>query len=621
MSAGGAVLACLVALAAAAPAVARDWPTYGGSAARLFFAPGRPRLTPANVGALRVKWTFPTGGPVTAEPAVATLRLPGEGRVQLAFVQAWDHVLYALRTRDGTALWRFPMPDQPGAPFPNAGSADVRRVDGRPTVLVAGGETMYAVDAATGEERWHFAAGTGCATPPGLCAFDGERNEVESSPIVVGGLVLFGMDVNEENGKGGFFAVDVHDGHLVWYFDIETGATCRPGRDDRVFRFDGYHTEAELGLPAGFLASRPGCGVARTRDGCGSSWSSAAVDAGRGLVYFTTASCDGGDNRGPFEEAIVALRTNGTPAWRWRPRAVDTRDLDFGAAPNLFSITAAGRGRDVVGAGAKDGTYYVLDRDGVNGVTGVRWDDADPSGLPYWRTQVVPGGSAGGIIGSAAVDPDARRVYLSTAPGDDDDLFHPQRPTVHALDADTGAVVWQNTGEPDADASFAPTLAIPGLVFAGQNLGGAVRVYDAATGVRLAAVPVGVTLAAAPAVTGGLLVVGAGSGARGPDPTAVADVQARAPARVTALCASGTPGCDPSPRDHCDRGGSAPADARALAEVPAAIARACPCRPGRVACLRTAVGAAIRDGRLRAACRRRALGDALAAACAEDAAG
>jgi polyvinyl alcohol dehydrogenase (cytochrome) len=533
-----AVAAALVVLALARHAGAgTDWPTYGGGPRRLFFNPNPGPLTAENVKDLHVKWKVHVGGPVTASPSLAWLRVPREGRTLVAFFPSWDHYLYAVRARDGSELWRFAMPDQPGAPYPDAGSVDLRTVRGRVLAFVAGGETLYAVDALTGREVWHFTAGTGCGS--GLCGFDGERNEIESSPIVADGKVFFGMDVNEENGKGGFFAVDVRDGRLVWYFDIERGATCRPRRGDEVRRFDGYHTEEELGLPAGFLASRDGCDFPRDRDGCGSTWSSAAVDARRKLLFFTSASCDEGDNTGAFEEAFVALRFDGTPAWRWRPRAIDTMDLDFGAVPNLFSIRVGGRRRDVVGAGGKDGTYYVIDRRGMNAVTHVRWDAADASGLPYWRTNVVPGGSAGGIIGSAAVDERARRVYFSTAPGDDDDIANPQRPTVHALDADTGAIVWQNTAEDNADASFAPTLVIPGVVFAGNNLGGALRAYDAATGRKLASFPAGASLASAPGIVDGLVIVGSGTGSRGPDPTDIADIFARRPVDVTALCVPG----------------------------------------------------------------------------------
>ena len=538
--------------ALASTASAGGWPTYAGGSDRLFFNPHPGAVTRRNVGNLQVKWKFHVGGPVTASPSIVTLDVPGEGRTQLAFVPSWDHNLYALRTRDGCELWHFAMADQPGSSYPNAASVDVRRIAGVERVFVAGGETVYAVDALSGREAWHFDAGTGCAVSPGDCGFGGsapETNEVESSPIVAGDAVLFGMDINENgiDGKGGFYAVDVHDGHLLWYFDVETGATCQTLPGDDVRRFDGYHSERDLGLPTGFLASRPGCGFDRQGDGCGGVWSSASVDARRGLLFFASSACGESGNALPYEEAIVALHVDGSPAWHWKPRPVDPDDLDFGGAPNLFSIKVGGHRRDVVGVGGKDGTYYVLDRAGVNGVTGTRWDGPDPSGLPYWRTNVVPGGSAGGIIGAAAVDRVARRIYFSTAPGSDADLFNPQRPTVHALDADTGAIVWQNTAEPNADASFAPTSAIPGVVFAGKDVGGALRAYDAATGAELASVPVGVTLASAPAVSHGIVIVGSGSGSRGPDPTDPAEIEATLPVDITAFCVAGTRGCGDVP--------------------------------------------------------------------------
>ena len=200
-------------------------------------------------------------------------------------------------------------------------------------------------------------------------------------------------------------------------------------------------------------------------------WSSAAHDPQRDLLYFGTSNCDtDADPATPvppppmprYDEALVALRTDGTPAWSWRPREVDNDDLAFGAVPNLFTIDVDGTPTEVVGIGGKDGTYYVLDRDGVNEATGVGWNDADPSGTPYWSTNVVPGGAIGGVIATASVDEAARRVFFSTGPGED--VGAPQRPTVHALDLDTGAVVWQNTTAttfPAGDASYGPRAAFP----------------------------------------------------------------------------------------------------------------------------------------------------------------
>jgi polyvinyl alcohol dehydrogenase (cytochrome) len=649
------VLATAAALAAGT-ARATEWPMYAGGPRRLFVNPAETQITPANVAGLRVKWKAQAGAAITASPSVATIELPGEGATQVVFFPSWDQTLYAVRLRDGSEVWRFALPDYPGATYPNAASLDVSLVDGEPRVHFASEQYLYSIDARTGMERWRFAAGTGCLAPPGLCGFDNERNEIESSPLVADGKVFFGMDVNDrEGGKGGFYAVDARDGRLAWFFDLESGMTCQPDPGDDIRRYDGYHSEEELGLPAGFFATRRGCNHPRSRNGCGNVWSSAAYDAGRRLLFTASSNCDTDTNPAtlrpdppmpPYDEAIFALRLDGTPAWRWRPREVDNADLAFGAVPNLFTITVGGAPRDVVGIGNKDGTYYVIDRDGVNQSTGVRWDDADPTQLPYWRTNVVRGGAVGGIIATAAVDEASRRVFFSTGPGSS--VFSPQRPTVHALDFDTGAIVWQNIGEANADASFAPTSVIPGVVFVGGAASGNLRSYDAATGAKLGATSITFVLAAAPAVVDGHVLVGGGVGEQSGDPSDPADSVSRIPQSLTALCVPGSPACDEDqdgvdfpedcddrdplrsprarevggnevdedcdgvlagPKDACLTGGSAPQDQRDIDAIVAAAETACPCASfgGRGAyqrCMRRLVRDAITGGTLRRTCKR-----------------
>jgi outer membrane protein assembly factor BamB len=544
----------LLVLLAAGTAGATDWRTYAGGPRRLFFNPAETTITSANVGQLEIKWTFPTGAIVTASPSIVSLDIPGEGRMPIAFIQSWDGNLYALRVRNGTELWRFEADQQAGKSYPNASSFDVQELDGIERVYFSAGETVYCIDAITGGELWRFDAGTGCVDPPGLCAFDGERNEVESSPILAEDRIFFGMEVNDrEVGKGGLYAIDARYGHLVWFFDLETGMTCHPLPGDDIRRFDGYHTEAELGLPAGFLGSRPGCDFDRTITGCANIWSSASLDVARRMLFTASSNCDTDDDPGtlrppppmpPYDEAIFAVDFDGNPVWRWRPREVDNGDLAFGAVPNLFTIDVDVGGspvaRDVVGVGNKDGTYYVIDREGTNVANGVQWDGPNSSSLPYWSTQAVPGGAIGGIISTAAVDEARGRIYFSTAPGINPLI--PQRPTVHALDANTGAIIWENTTEYNADASYAPTSAIPGVVFTGSVVGGFLRAYDSETGARLRRIAIGFSASSAPAVVDGIAIVGAGVGERG-DPDDIQDIVSRFPADVTALCVPGTPAC------------------------------------------------------------------------------
>jgi outer membrane protein assembly factor BamB len=529
---------------------------------RQFFNADERYLNRGTASTLVEKWRFPTGAIITDTPAVARINVPGEEKIRVVFFNSWDGNTYAVRFDDGTQLWRFRWLDQPGANYPGASSPHVERVGGRDLVIVGAGEYVYALDARNGKEKWRFAAGTGClnaqGNPPGLCGFSGERNEVLSSPIVADGKVYFGMDVNEStSGKGGFYAVDVNTGELAWYFDTVTGSTCRPFASDHITRFDGYHLPSQLGIPGTFFFTRPGCAVARTPNGCGGIWSSAAIDTSRNALYVASTNCDTSTDptsprlRPPmpkYAEALFSLDLDGNPLWSWRPREVDNADLAFGAAPNLFQIRVNGVLRDAVGIGNKDGTYYVVGRDGVNEMTGVRWDSADPSTLPYWKRQVTPGGFADGILATAAVDEAARRVYFTTAGGSNPAM--PQRPTVHTLNLDTGAIVWQNVGATGlaGDASFGPASAVSGLLLIGSAVRPHLRIYDTTTGKLLyqQVVQSPATLggiASGAVVVDGTVLVGGGVGARSSNPTSPSELASRTPADLVALCVPGAPSC------------------------------------------------------------------------------
>jgi hypothetical protein len=122
-------------------------------------------------------------------------------------------------------------------------------------------------------------------------------------------------------------------------------------------------------------------------------------------------------------------------------------------------------------------------------------------------------------------------------------VLNPQRPTVHALDARTGAILWQNDLETNADATFAPTSAIPEVVLTGSILSGNLRFYDTADGTKLGSIDVGSSLAAAPAIVDGLVLVGAGIGTRNGNPSDPSEITSRIPENLTALCVPGTAAC------------------------------------------------------------------------------
>jgi outer membrane protein assembly factor BamB len=523
------------------PSRADEWLMLGGSVRRTYFNPRERSIGPDTALRLGVKWRYLTSGMISAQPVVTSVDLPGEGRTQIVIVSSWDRSLYALRTDNGRRVWSYQRKPQPGTFYPFAGTPTVAWIDGQQRVFAPGGESMYALDAATGEELWVFDAGTGCTN----CTPRQERNQIESSPAVVNGLVIVGMDVNDSTpGKGGLLALDARDGRLAWWFDLETSTTCRPFAEDNVRRFDGYHSEAELDLPDGFFASRPGCNFDRTGTACGNVWSSPAVDLRRGLFYIASSNCDTDDDPStppppppmpPYDEAIFAVTLDGDPAWVWRPREVDNDDLSFGAVPNLFEARIGGAVREVVGIGGKDGTYYVLDRDGVNELTG-RIE-------PYWQTNVVPGGPAGGMIGAASVGEE--KIVVATAPGFDP--FDPQRPIVHAFDIDTGAVLWQNG---TVDPAFGPTMGVPGLALTGGTPRPNINFFERDSGeliTRLPSTTVISGIASGPTVVGGMMFVGGGTGAFNEGSQAAGEANRDTP--VSVFCVIGAPGCE---RNTCN---------------------------------------------------------------------
>ena len=213
---------------------------------------------------------------------------------------------------------------------------------------------MFALRARDGTPRWSYRIGP---------RVRGNSSEIESSPVVVDGMVIFGWDVHNEPKGGrpaGVVALD-----------------ARTGRDA--------------------LAHRHRAGAHRTRTrpapGCGDVWGSPAVDRARRLVIVGHRQLRRGvrDGGGRATRCIAFDLDDGHVRWVYQPHPPNQDDLDFAGAPNLFDVD----GRALVGLGNKDGKYYVVDRETGAPVATV---DATAPGLTN------PGGnfSTGGFIGPAA---------------------------------------------------------------------------------------------------------------------------------------------------------------------------------------------------------------------------
>jgi polyvinyl alcohol dehydrogenase (cytochrome) len=437
------VIAAMVAVAAsiaavgtagAAPSVDGSdecaWPMWGRDRARSFSTECNGALSPASASDLHRIWFFNTHDVVTATPAVV------DGSV---YVGDWSGRFYKLRATDGRLRWvRKTEPHRNVYAGQIVSSAAVETVRGVPTVYFGGGKTLYALRASDGSIRWKHELRPDSGT--------NDPTEIESSPLVVDGMVISGWDVhNSTKGEpAGVFALDAATGKQRWRT---------------------------------VLAPTEGEGA--TGPGCADVWSSPTVDEERRLVFVGTGNCvTSPDGYGRFAEAVVALDLDdGSVKWSYQPHQPNRDDLDFAGAPNLFESS----GRALVGLGGKDGTYYALDRE---------------TGELVWTTPVVEPGltnpgsnfSTGGFIGPTAVA-DAT-ITGGTAIGD--------APFLHALDTATGAIRWQQ--EIAAATYGAPAVAGGVVVIGGTDF--TLRALDLATGQVLWSDEVQGAVSGGPAIVG-----------------------------------------------------------------------------------------------------------------------
>lgn len=367
-----------------------EWPMWGHNLSRTFAYPCETSIGVDTVGDLRQAWFFNTSDVVTATPAIV------DGT---AYVGDWSGRFYALDATTGQPRWTFDAATDPNVYAGQiVGSASVVEVDGEQLVIFPSARTLYALRTADGTERWSISFGTDDLN---------DFTEIESSPAVFDGKVFVGTDTHNRPQPAGLHAIDVRTGERLWTFDAEQGSHA----------------------------------------GCGDVWSSASVDTERRLVFFGTANCPPSpEGWGEYTEAIIAVDVDtGQARWSYQPHEPNNDDLDFAGAPNLFTVD----GRDLVGLGNKDGTYYAVDRE-----TGeLVWEAAATEpGLDE------PGSnfSTGGFIGPTAYH--AGVIAGGTAVG--------PAPYLHAFSAADGEFLWQSSS---VQESYAGSTIANGVLFTGGN--------------------------------------------------------------------------------------------------------------------------------------------------------
>ena len=416
-----------------------DWVGFGRDPAADRFQP-HTAINAANVGRLKLKWSFAISGGRNGQPSVVGDRL---------FLTTGAGDAFSLDAATGCVHWQTSLGSG------SRTSPMVVRVPG----MGASGWVMFvgdfnrnelALDAKTGKILW--------------------KTEVQTHPMGVltggaafhGGTVYVPLSSGEEitattaaysccTFSGAVVAIDARTGKIKWRTAVLPKAA--PTRKNQA--------GAQLFGPAGAaIWSQPSVDVKRGRIyvATGDSYTEVAAPASDSVVAFDAGSgkIDWVDQVTKADNFLIAcgrrFRSINCPLGEIGP------DHDFGASPIIARLPG---GRDILLAGQKSGAVYGMD---------------PASGKLLWTTKVGAGSPLGGVEWGMAYD--GRALYVAIS-----DLAVPAgvgKPGLYALDPATGKVLW-SAPAPKLPCGFkaprcsnahsAPPAAAPGLVFTGSHDG------------------------------------------------------------------------------------------------------------------------------------------------------
>jgi polyvinyl alcohol dehydrogenase (cytochrome) len=459
-----ALIASVVILAILPPAIAgtvspADWPMFGLNTQNTA-SDGRLLGDPSN---LKVKWTFTTGGDVSARAAVVNGVVyfpdwgpPGSGSN-----------LWALNANTGKMVWGHQLSDY-GLPAATHSRTSPAVIGGILYLGTQEGAYLLAINAATGNLIWKTQLESPANDPLAI---------VTASATVYGGAIYTGVASLQEGAaaspqfpccgaRGSVVKIDAATGAIMWksYTVPATGYTGG-GAWGSNFVVDPTRRSIFLGTgnnykqstdPA-YLACLSGGG---TSAGCSSPDnhvdSILALDMDTGAIKWSTRAVtwnQAGVANGSDDWNVSCLV--GFPAGTGNCPSDEGPDYDFASAPNLISFQSSnGTPKTILGAGQKSGIYYAFDPD---------------TGALLWRTQVGPGSSLGGMEWGSASD--GKRIYVAIANLYGIPYSAGSAGSWAALDPATGAILWQ-VPDPNGAIDIGPLAVAGGVVFASSMAGG-----------------------------------------------------------------------------------------------------------------------------------------------------
>jgi PQQ-dependent dehydrogenase (methanol/ethanol family) len=449
------------------------------------YFPGK-QIDTSNVGKLHPAWIFQT----EVKESLETTPIVVNGVMYVT--TSFNHV-YALNAKTGEQYWHYKHKMGPITTYCCGPNNRGVAVNGDKVFMGTLDAKLVALDAKTGSLVWE----TQIADP--------ELGYSETmAPTAVNGKILIGTNGGEYGIRGFVRAYDAETGKQVWNFDTipeksagvwaTHDATGRDMHRDIAAEKAAYE---KMGDPYKTLG--------------GGVWQNPAVDLKTNRIFFVVGNpspdLDGslrpGDNL--YTDSLVSVDLDtGKYVCHFQYIAHDVWDLDAVSPPILVDVKDKD-GKTVPGVihGGKTGHVYVHNRDDCSLI---RFSDAMVAQENMWvlptkeGARMLPGANGGVEWSPMAVNPELALAYavnlhqpmtyhVESSPYPDGKLWlggafkviptEEQAGNITAVDYNTGKIKWQvKTPQPMMGGAF---TTAGGLMFTGEA-NGWFRAYDAASG-------------------------------------------------------------------------------------------------------------------------------------------
>ena len=279
------------------------------------------QMTPENVGNLKQVWSFKTGG----NQAIKASPILVDG---MLYLTTPDN-LWAVDARTGKERWHYQHPMNNAFHIGHRGAA----VYNDTVYLTTPDCHLIAFDRKNGKIKWDV-----------IIADWAKGYWSSNAPLVIGNHILVGVSGDFDNVPGQLKSIDGETGKTQWVFY----STPPPGVTE---------------------ASSDGKTAASGGATGGQMWTTGTYDPDLNLVFVGTGNptpvlngaARPGDN--PWTCSIVALNPDtGKLAWGFQVSPHDTHDWDANEVPVLVDADFNGQPRKLVMQASRNGYFFVLDR-------------------------------------------------------------------------------------------------------------------------------------------------------------------------------------------------------------------------------------------------------------------